>query len=104
LAVFKVMAQAAADLKHVIVFPNPFVPRLAPGSALRFVNLTPDATISIYDIAGQLVWKKEIKDTGGAALWSGENDGGQSTASGIYVFVITNPRGDEIKGKITIIR
>ncbi|MFH1220027.1 MAG: T9SS type A sorting domain-containing protein [Candidatus Eisenbacteria bacterium] len=102
--VFRVMAKAATDLKRLVVFPNPFVPNLTLGGTLRFANLTPEATVRIYDITGQLVWTKHIKDSGGIALWHGLNDAGQSVASGIYLFVVTGPRGDEATGKITLIR
>jgi len=88
----------------LMVFPNPFVPNLALGSTLRFANLTPEATVRIYDITGQMVWTEHIKDSGGTAFWHGRNDAGQSVASGIYLFVVTGPRGDEATGKITLIR
>jgi hypothetical protein len=98
------MVQAATDLRRLIVYPNPFVPSLAKGGSLKFVNLTPDATVKVYDIAGCLVWKQETRDTGGAAFWDGLNAAGGDVASGIYFYVVTDPRGNRITGKVTLTR
>lgn len=102
--VYKAMAQTATDLKHLIVLPNPFVPRLAAGGCVKFINLTAEATIKIYDIQGRLVWKTDLTDAGGSAFWYGTDDAGQSLASGIYPYIIATPTGSEISGKITLIR
>jgi hypothetical protein len=103
-AVFRVMAQAATDLRRLMVLPNPFVPKLAAGGHLRFLNLTPEATIRIYDIEGRLVWKTDLNDSGGSAVWYGIDTAGQAVASGIYPYVVTAPTGNRIRGKITLIR
>jgi hypothetical protein len=103
-SVYKIMAQAADDLDDVIVYPNPFIASEAYGGCLKFINLTPVATIRIYSILGELVWTEEILGGDGAAQWYGENDGGESVASGIYVYVITNSSGHEVTGKISVMK
>lgn len=102
--VCRAMAQTATDLKHLIVLPNPFVPRLAAGGCVKFVNLTAEATIRIYDIQGRLVWRTDLADAGGSAFWYGTDEAGQALASGIYPYIIATPTGSETSGKITLIR
>ncbi|MFZ1946052.1 MAG: T9SS type A sorting domain-containing protein [bacterium] len=104
LGVFQPMVAVAADLKRAMVFPNPFIPAMVQGGVLRFANLTPEATITIYDISGRLVWRTALEATAGSATWQGTDGSGRPAASGVYLYVVTNPRGDEIAGKITLIR
>ena len=102
-AIYRVMAQAASDLRNVVVYPNPFIPSEAYQGCLKFINLTPEATIRIYSIAGDLVWTEEIHD-GGAATWCGTNDGMEPVASGVYIYVVTNRNGEEATGRISLIK
>jgi hypothetical protein len=104
LGVFQSMVGTAADLKRAMVFPNPFLPTIVQGGVLTFANLTPEATITIYDISGRLVWTAALEVTAGSATWQGVDGSGRVVASGVYLYVVTNPRGDEIDGKITLIR
>jgi hypothetical protein len=104
LGVFQPMVGTAADLKRAMVFPNPFLPTIVQGGVLTFANLTPEATITIYDISGRLVWTAALEVTAGSATWQGVDGSGRVVASGVYLYVVTNPRGDEIDGKITLIR
>ena len=103
-AVYRVMACTPADLGRFVVFPNPFSPELAPGGAVRFSNLTRDATISIFDVEGRLVWKKYLTDGLGATAWSGTTADGEAASSGIYLFTVTDGRGSTVSGKIALVR
>lgn len=102
--VFRVMAQTATDLRHLVVLPNPYVPGLAAGGSLKFMNLTPEASIKIYDIEGRLVSKMDPTDSGGSVFWYGNDTMGRALASGVYLYVITTPAGNQASGKITLIR
>jgi hypothetical protein len=102
--VFRAMARTATDLRRLVVLPNPYLPRTAAGGCVKFINLTADATIRIYDIQGRLVWETDLTDGGGSAFWYGDDTAGRPQASGIYPYVITTPQDNQISGKITLIR
>jgi flagellar hook assembly protein FlgD len=60
-------------------------------------------TIRIYNIAGELIRKEEDIDTG-YFHWDTKNEDNKEVASGVYIYVITNKKGNIKKGKIAIIR
>jgi len=48
---------------------------------------------------------REIKEQeGDKAYWDMKNKQGETVSSGIYVYYITNPKGEEKKGEIAIIK
>ncbi|MFH1897504.1 MAG: right-handed parallel beta-helix repeat-containing protein [Candidatus Desantisbacteria bacterium] len=77
------------------VYPNPCL-----GQQVHFKGLTPHATIKIFNIAGELV--KEIEHTNGTdeEVWTFSCE----IASGIYIYLITDPAGNKKTGKIGVIR
>lgn len=91
---------AAADLENLRVFPNPFKPYIGH-TIVNFEGLTAQATIRIYDIKGRLV--KEISENNGDGLatWNPESP---VIASGVYIYLVTNPQGAKKTGKIAILR
>ncbi|PIZ14818.1 hypothetical protein COY51_07195, partial [Candidatus Desantisbacteria bacterium CG_4_10_14_0_8_um_filter_39_17] len=96
---------AASDLSNVIVFPNPYKPKDAVRGTLKFNNLTSQATIKIYTIAGELVVTLEENDGDGTYEWNGKNESGEEIVSGIYIYRVTNNQADKpAVGKIAIIR
>jgi len=102
--VYRMMACTSFDLGRLLVFPNPFSPDLAPDGAIKFVNLTRDAAIRIFDVEGRLIWKKEMTNGLGAAAWHGTTSSGQAASSGIYLFTVTDRRGWTVSGKIALVR
>jgi hypothetical protein len=102
--IYRVMAMAASDLANVVVYPNPFIPSGAHQGCLKFINLTPQAKIRVYSLVGDLVWSKEVLNSGGAAQWYGKNNNDEPVASGIYLYIVTDPNGEEATGKISVIR
>jgi len=91
----------ASDLTQVKAYPNPF--RGDKHSQIIFSNLTANVNIKIYTLTGELV--KEIKEqVGDKAYWDVKNKKGKAVSSGIYIYYITNPKGQEKKGKVAIIR
>lgn len=111
-SVYSLMGQVApADhLGQVIVYPNPFKPYKGheriyfghPDDSTK--RLTREATIKIYDIAGELVRTIKEVDGDGEATWDATNEKGKDVASGIYIYYIRNPEGGKCVGKIGIIR
>jgi hypothetical protein len=102
---------ATTSLGKVLVYPNPF----KPSEGHEFITfggrdvpqerrLTPEATIRIYTMTGELV-KTIVEDDGdGEERWKAVNEAGEKVASGIYIYVITNPKGEKCIGKLVIIR
>lgn len=88
---------AMANLENLKVFPNPFKYWLGH-RAVNFEGLTQMATIKIYDIKGRLLATIEENNGDGLATWTPES------ASGVYLYLVTNPLGHKKTGKIAILR
>jgi hypothetical protein len=65
--------------------PSPF----ADETRFGFVGtgLAETFAVTVYDLAGRLVWRAEAEDVL-AVSWDGRNDGGQQLANGAYVYVV----------------
>jgi hypothetical protein len=102
--------------KEVGVYPNPYrassmwdtgSPR---GRVIRFYNLPEDATIYIYNLAGDLIKTIEhtgskIGETGGEAVWDLITDREQAVATGLYIFCVKDHKTGRIKkGKFLVIK
>lgn len=87
-----------SDLKQVEAYPNPFV--LESGrELLTFKGLPFEATVTIYNVAGDRIWRRDRTDQ-----WDGRNEGGELVAGGIYLFVATAPGKEPGVGKVAVIR
>ncbi|OGS21078.1 MAG: hypothetical protein A2252_04075 [Elusimicrobia bacterium RIFOXYA2_FULL_39_19] len=93
--------EAEDNLNTVKAYPNPFKISGADNK-ISFTNLTTQVTIKIFNIAGELV--KTLESTNGLAIWDVKNEIDESVASGVYVYIITNPQGEKKTGKIAIIK
>lgn len=80
-----------------------------------FLNLSRNATIRIYTVDGRRVtalppgWTADgglTQNPGdtGQAQWALTNDRGQAVASGVYLYIITDPEGRSSRGKLAIMR
>jgi len=96
-------AETKSNLNNVIAYPNPFDKSIGDNE-ITFENLTSEVTISIYKLTGELIWKEEFTTTDGKAVWEVCNDSGRPVAGGIYIYLITNPEGQKIAGKLAIIQ
>jgi hypothetical protein len=90
----------AVDLENLKVFPNPYKPYIGH-TVINFEGLTAQATVKLFDIKGRLV--KEIAESNGDGLatWNPQSP---VIASGVYIYLVTNPQGAKKTGKIAIIR
>jgi hypothetical protein len=87
----------ANSFNNFVVFPNPFkIDR--DGSTIEFAGLPENVTIKIYDISGNLI--KYVKNQSAKWEWNVATE----VDSGIYIYVITDKDGNNIIGKIGIIR
>lgn len=90
-----VQLSGAADLSSVIVYPNPYNWRKAP-AGVTIANLTQNAVIKIYNVAGQLIKTVSYTSGNGQAKWDGTNDGGSQVASGVYIMYIHASQGTKM--------
>jgi len=101
--IIRLMTGSSHDLNGVIVYPNPFRPRVAKDNVLKFIGLTDNVDLKIYTLSGDVVWSKHIGLTGGGATWDGRNLEGREVSSGLYVYQITNSDGEKATGRISVI-
>jgi len=121
LSVFRLAASgnAASDLSNVVVFPNPFKPYAGKGetgsygTGIIFTNLTPTSEIIIYNLAAEVVRKVKLQgitddEREGKWKWDAKNDDGETVASGVYVFHVSDENikngKNKFTGKLCIIR
>jgi len=117
LSAFSLMGSASGSAADVYVFPNPWRPHgpdAGPGSGqtgteaggITFTNLPSECTISIYTVTQELVQKIHHSDATGTPkqeTWDGKTTGGQTVASGVYLWRVESSV-DGINGKLMIIR
>ncbi len=95
----------AQSLNQIQVYPNPYKPNsFTHHTKIIFNNLTREATIKIYNLAGEMVFKGREMDSDGKYQWQATNNDGNKLASGIYIYLITNNQGEKKTGKIGVIR
>jgi hypothetical protein len=86
------------DLGNLIIYPNPFNPNT--DGFIIFTNLTRNTKLSLYTISGE----KVISRSGdGEIKWDGRKNG-RLVGSGIYIYYITNDKGEKKYGKIAVLR
>ena len=94
-----------SDLKHLIVYPNPFNTNEFDG--VRFVNMPLEKAgkIWIYDLSGNLVFNKKIESLtklNNFYIWNGNNNANKKVSSGLYLYIIKIGNSYK-KGKIAVI-
>ncbi|MDI6782413.1 MAG: gliding motility-associated C-terminal domain-containing protein [bacterium] len=61
--------------------------------------------VKIYNLAAELVYEKEWRDTNGSHKWECVNSQGKKLASGIYIYLLTDLDSNSTKrGKLGIVR
>jgi len=55
-------------------------------------------------VSGELVFEHEETDSSGMYGWDIVNSQGTKVASGVYIYLITNDRGEKKTGKLAIIK
>jgi hypothetical protein len=126
-SVYMANSPPAGDLSNVRVVPNPFMGSSAFNNPnpietnpwvnrIRFINLPPDAKISIFTLAGDLVEtigageivyvSRDATVTGnfsGVAEWDLVTKNNQEVVSGLYIYVVESSVGSTT-GKFVIMR
>jgi len=93
--------RSPGSLDSVKVFPNPWRGDRHTAS-ITFNGLPTGATVKIFTISGHLV--RDLGENGGQILWDRRNSSDDTVASGTYVYLITDPRGGQRKGKLAVIK
>jgi hypothetical protein len=99
---------ALDNLNTLYVYPNPYKPNSAgsiyEAAYITFRNLPEKATIKIFNISGELVATIEKDSSQNECRWDVKNDSGKSAASGLYIYYVTEPKGQTSQGKFAVIR
>jgi hypothetical protein len=99
------------SLDDVNVVPNPYLimtpfdPSLDLRRGIRFTHLPSECTIRIYTLAGDLikVIEHETTEPDGDEWWNLLTEYDQRPASGIYLYHVETPDGEEKIGKLAVI-
>ncbi len=77
-----------------------------PGDVVRFVGLTDDSILRVYNLAGDLIFTAENKDPDTRNIvWDTRNQKGEQVTSGVYIYrTVDNKTGDDSYGRLVIIR
>jgi len=94
-------ALGRSPLDAVRVYPNPWRKDRHTGD-ITFNNLPTGSRVKIFTISGHLI--REMTEQTGHVLWDNRNRSGDSVASGVYIYLIQDPAGNERRGKLAIIR
>jgi hypothetical protein len=97
-----VITNAATELSAVRVYPSPWRSNIHTGHPVTFSGLTADATVKIFTVSGR--WVKSVSSTGSQATWDLKNDSGDTVASGLYIYLVTDSQGNKARGKFSVIR
>jgi len=103
-------------LDGVYVVPNPYLaddPLSHFGSSgtplVRFERLPEEATIRIFTVSGDLVRTLHHRQTpngevGGSCPWDLRNEEQRAVASGVYIYAVETPSGEQSSGFLTLVR
>ncbi len=94
--------QMAPSQEPVRAYPNPWRSDRHGEIPVVFGSIGDGATVKIFTLSGYLV--RSLISEGGRAAWNVKNDAGDPVASGLYLYSITNPGGDQSRGKVAVIR
>ncbi len=105
------------DMDKISVVPNPYIAAAVWESRnqnqtgrgerkISFINLPAECTIKIYTVAGDLVktLDKEYAPTDGALTWNLVSEDGMDVASGLYIYHVETPDGEEYVNKFALIK
>ena len=93
----------ATDLALVNVYPDPWRADQHSGHDLTFGEIPLGSTVKIFTVSGR--WVQTIAESGsGKATWDLKNADGEKVQSGLYLYLVTDPQGDQSRGKFAIIR
>lgn len=115
--VITMMVDAGAGIGEVYAVPNPYRTGTSavssayyhnfPDGSIKFFNVPQEADIKIYTVSGDLVWETHHSDPlgdQGVVSWNVKNKEGRDVGSGVYIFRCENNAGEDVYGRIIVIR
>ncbi len=114
---FEMSVDTGTDMNSIYAVPNPYRTGTSeqttsyyhnyPDNSIKFFNMPNESQIKIYTVSGDLVWEgSHYSEDGsdGILSWDVTNRGGVDVGSGVYVFRVEAPNGDDVYGRIVVIR
>ena len=114
---FTMTVDTGRDIRRVYAVPNPYRTGTSaettpyyhnfPDGSIKFFNMPPEATIKIFTVAGDLVWEgahSSPDGSDGIISWNVRNRYGQDVNSGVYLFRVESSSGEDVYGRVMIIR
>lgn len=95
---------ASLNLDEAHAYPTPYIPSRGH-TKITFTDLPALVTIQVFSLSGRLVKTLMKNDSTDSLVWSPvANSEGTPIASGVYLFVITQPGFKKRQGKLMVIR
>jgi hypothetical protein len=94
------LGTGVTDVNQSKAYPSPFRPR--DGHNAMIFNAPDGSTIRIFDLNGNRV--AELRTAGAGVLWDVRNESGEDLASGVYLYLVTDPAGNKFKNRFMVIR
>jgi hypothetical protein len=115
LSAYALASAEDVSVARAYAFPVPFRPNgpaagIGPGrtgtaaAGITFADLPSRATIEVFNVRGERVWRGEESDGDGSLAWNVRNSEGRPVVSGVYFYLVRNPSGDVKTGKLAVIR
>lgn len=115
--VIEMMVDAGTEMGRVYAVPNPYRAGTSantspyyhnfPDGSIKFFNVPQEAEIRIYTVSGDLVWEGYHSDPvgdKGVVSWNVKNKEGKEVGSGVYIFRCEGGAGDDVYGRVVVIR
>ena len=94
-------AATAAPGSGLRVYPNPWRVDQHSGLGVTVDGLNPGSEVRFFTVSGR--WVRTISTVNGVGKWDLTNDIGQRVASGLYMYLATDPAGGDQRGTLAIV-
>ncbi len=98
----RVLASPASLPTSLRIFPNPWRADRALVPSIHFDAVASGSSVTLFTASARFV--KTVRAEGTSADWDLTNDAGQSVASGLYFYLLTDPDGRQVRGPVSVIR
>lgn len=115
--VITMTVDANENVDRIFAVPNPYRTGTSaetspyyhnfPDQSIKFFNMPKEADIKIYTVSGDLVWEAHHSSpsgTNGVLTWDVKNKEGGEVSSGVYIFRVESTSGEDMYGRIVVIR
>ena len=99
----KAASMVSTSLSGVKAYPNPWRSDKHSSMSVTFDGMPSGSVIKIFTVSAREV-KQLSADGSGQAQWDRTNDSGDQVASGVYIYLVIDPQGNQASGKLAIIK